>query len=443
MGIMKKTVIGSFLLAFLLHCSVQAMTLKESLGIALQSNPSVITAQKKVAAADAKLGQAIGMFMPTIKIDGSYGKLYTQPSTVQITTQTTMGAVTQTMSFGTNDTQDLKSLQASLSQPVFVAALLPGYKIAQKNYDLAKEDLAKTVLDTSFNVTQAYYGVLKAIKMVKLADESRQMAQSHVDQVKAMLAAGVVTKADLLRSEVQLANAEVGLTRAKNGLEIAKDAFNNALGNNLEQAVDLAEEGLTGTVAVQPRYKDLMGTAFNSRPDWKQYLLSKGMSEDNLRVAQTAYLPTVMLSAVTGKQITENPAYSSDVNSWSIVGAASWTLFDGLGIQNRIREAAANLEAQKATEEQVRNGIELEVRDAYLNLVSALETIGSTKKAVASADEGYKVSSLRYNSGVGTNLEVLDAQVALTQAKNDYLQSLFDVEIAKAKINKVVGKGVL
>jgi outer membrane protein TolC len=149
-----------------------------------------------------------------------------------------------------------------------------------------------------------------------------------------------------------------------------------------------------------------------------------------------------MLTGSSGNRISEFPAFKTDVNSWSIAGAASWTLFDGLGIQNRIREAAANLDSQKATEEQVRNGIALEVRDAYLSLKSDLETIDSAKKAVNSAEENYKVSSLRFASGVGTNIEELDAQVSLTQAKTNYLQTLFDVEVAKAKINKVVGTEV-
>ncbi|MBI5078603.1 TolC family protein, partial [Candidatus Saganbacteria bacterium] len=188
---------------------------------------------------------------------------------------------------------------------------------------------------------------------------------------------------------------------------------------------------------------ELLSVAFENRPEWKQYLLNEQMAEENLRVAQTAYLPTVMLTGLTGNHVTEYPAYRSDVNSWAVTGSASWTLFDGLGIQKRIREAAANLSAQKAAEKQIRGGIELEVREAYLSLKSVKETIESVRKARESAEENYKVSNLRYRSGVGTNIEVIDAQVALTQAEINYNQALFDLEIAKAKIVKVAGKEVL
>jgi outer membrane protein len=362
---------------------------------------------------------------------------------MQMTTQTTMGSVTQNITFGIDAVQDSRSYSATLNQPLFVGALLPGYKIAQLSADLTKEDLRRSVLDISYNVTTAYFSVLKAAKMVKLAEESKQMADSHYNQVNSMVKAGVATRADLLRASVQQANSEVGLTRAKNGLELAKDAFNNALGKGLEEPVDLDEVGSVGAVAKLPEYRSVLDKSYDNRPEWKQYQIAKEIGEQNLRVNQLAYLPTVMLNGTIGNRVTEYPSFTTDVDSWSVMGIASWTIFDGLGIQNRIREASASLDAQKATEEQLRNGIALEVRDAYLSLRSAMETIGSAKKAVDSAEENYKVSTQRYRSGVGTNIEELDAQVLLTQARINYLQTVFDVEVAKAKINKIVGIGVI
>ncbi|MBN3032488.1 MAG: TolC family protein [Candidatus Saganbacteria bacterium] len=412
-----------------------ALNLKGSIALALKQNPAVQAGRKKAEAAGAKLNQAIGAFFPTISLDGSLSRSYTQPSSVVFNGQV--------ITFGLNDPQTTKNFQASLSQPLFVAALLPGYGLARKGAELADQDLRKISLETAFSVTQAYFSVIKAGRSVKLAQESKEMANSHLKQVRTMVSAGVATRADFLRAEVQVANSDVALTKARNALELAKDAFNNVLGNDLEQPVELEEEGFAGEVANLPEYKTLLSQAFASRPDWQQYLLATGLSQDNLRLAQTEYFPTVMLNAASGNQSVENPLYSSSASSWSVAGAASWKLFDGLGRENRIKEASANLEAQKATEEQVRNGVALEVRDAYLTLKSALDMIGSMRKAVDSAEESYKVSNLRFASGAGTNLEVIDAQVSLNQARYNLLQALFDVEVAKAKINKVVGKEVL
>ena len=443
LAVKQSSCLAVMLGLLILQSACPALTLKESIDIALKENPSLQAAQKKLNAADARFAQAVGSFFPTIKVDGSISRNYQQPSTVQITSQTSAGAITQNLSFGTDSTSDMKSIKTSLNQPIFVPALFPAVKIAQKSLDLAKEDFKKATLETSFNATQAYFNVIKAEKMATFAEQSKEMANSHLDQVKAMLAAGVVTRADLLRTEVQFDNSEVALTRAKNALELAKDAFNNALGRDLETDIKLKEEGFAGTVSNIPDYKDLLKLAFEYQPEWKQFILSKQIGEENVWVTKTGYLPNVFLSGQTGNQIVDYPTFKTDTNSWSIIGSASWTLFDGLATQNKIKEAEANLDAQQASEEQIKNGITLQVRDAYLSLTSSLDTINSAKKAVESAEENEKVSSLRFASGVGTNIEVLDAQVSLTQARTNYLQSLFDVEIAKAKLNKVVGWEVI
>ncbi|OGC33141.1 hypothetical protein A2311_01015 [candidate division WOR-1 bacterium RIFOXYB2_FULL_48_7] len=419
-----------------------ALSLTDGISLALKNNPTVLASQKRVSAANAKLNQAIGSFLPTIKLDGSYQIGYTQPSIVEIEIPSALGgaATRNTYAFGTNENQHNKNLSASFNQPLFVGALFPGFRLAQKMADNAKEELQRVIFDVRYNVTQSYFGVLRAEKMVELAIDSEQMASSHLKQVKSMVAAGVATQADFLRAEVSMANAEVNYTKSKNALELARDALNNALGQDLETEIKMSGgENFRATLVQVPDYKQLLQTAYGYRPDWKQFQLTKQIYEETLNVSRTNYLPTAVLTGNVGDRLTEYPDYRSDVNSWAITGAVSWTIFDGLTTQNKISEAQANLEAIKAEEEKVRAGIALEVRDAYLTIKSAQEIIDSTLKAVQSAQESYKVSSLRFSSGVATNLEVIDAQVALTQAKVNHLQALYDLEIAKAKLNKTIG----
>lgn len=433
---MRKAIIGSSFFFLVMACASNALTLKESIDVALKNNPAVLVSQKKLDAANAKYAQAVGAFFPTIKLSANYSDLHSDPQVMQVT----FGGVTQ--SFSVSSASTSKSWTASLTQPLLQAGLLPGFKIAQRNADAANEDLRKTLQEASYNVVSAYFGVLSADKLSKVAEDSLRLANSHLDQVQAMLNSGVATKADLLRAEVQVANSEVALTKARSNLELAKDAFNNVLGRQIDEKVEL-EEVPPSAVPALPDYQLLLKAAYDNRPDWKGFIYVKNIAEENLSLAKTAYFPVIDLKGQTGNQVTDYPGFESSLNSWSVMGVASWTLFDGLGIQNRIREAAANLDAQKASEDQFKNGIALDVRDAYLNLKSVVETITSAKKAVDFAEENHKVSSLRFKSGVGTNLEEIDAQVALTQAKTNYLKAIFDLEVAKAKINKVVGKEVL
>jgi len=440
-GIMKRGLIITSLISLVLANLAGALTLQESVDSALTNNPSVLAAQKKLEAAKAKLGQATGAFFPTVKLDANYSRAYTEPSKIQFTTQTSLGAITQTQTFGINEAGNIWGWTASINQPLFVAGLFPGFKMAQNTVDIAKQELRKTTQATVYNVNVAYFNLLTTEKFLTLASDSLYMAQSHLKQVETMLKSGVATRADYLRAEVQVANSEVALTQAKNNLELAKNSFNNILGRALEEPVSVSEETNNAKMAL-PDNAALLQSTFESRPDWLLYALNKSILAENVGLARSAYYPTLFLAGQTGNRVNSYPGLDFGVNSWQVAALASWTLFDGFSTQNRVKEAAANLEAQQATEEQVKNGIALEVRQAYLQLKTAVETIGSAKKAVNYAEENHKVSSLRFNSGVGTNLEEIDAQVALIQAKTNYFKAVFDLAVAKAKINYTVGKEV-
>ncbi|MCX5751087.1 MAG: TolC family protein [Candidatus Saganbacteria bacterium] len=418
--------------------SAEAMDLNESINSAIKNNPTVIASQKSAAAANARLNQAFSAFFPTVNLNGHLNSAYSSPATVQIKT----AGVTQNVTFGTDATANVTGLQAGLSQPVFVPALYPGYGIAKKGADSANEQYQQTVVDTTFNVSQAYFGVLKSIKLEKLMRDAVTMARSHREQIESMLKAGMSTKADLLRTKVQEADDTVNWIQSKYRIDISKDTFNNALGNDMKQPVDLKDEGFTGKVDNLPEYDLLLETAFNNRPDWKMYLLTTGISEDQVKLSQSEYLPNVLLTANSGSQLTKYPTFQSDVSSWNVMGSASWTLFDSLARENRISEANENLSAQKANLKQFSDNVALQVHTAYLTLKSALDVVVATQQEVDSATESYSVANSRYNSGTGTNVDVLDAEVDLTQAWMDNLDALFNVEISKAKINKVVGKKI-
>ncbi|HTY12831.1 MAG TPA: TolC family protein [Candidatus Omnitrophota bacterium] len=440
---MKRHKLYASLIAVIcLSASAMSLTLKESISIALKNNPEVVSSQKKLDAANARLAQAIGAFTPTVKLSGNVGREYSQPYAVQVYAPPIIPTPVP-FSFGIDSATDSRGYSASLTQPLLVAALLPGFNIAKLAADTAKEDLSKTMQGTAYDTTVAYFALLKADEFVKLSNESLDMAKSHLSQVQAMISAGVATRSDLLRAEVQVANSEVALTKANNGFELAKGSLNNVMGQPIDAQISFSDQEHTSTQATAPGLSDLTDTAFKYLPDWKMFKMAGDIADQNVWVQRSAYVPTLMLSGSTGDQITYYPSYTTDVRNWSITGSASITLFDGLGIQNRIREAEANLDAQKASEENVRNGIILSVRNALLDFNAAEQTITSAKKAVDLAEENDKVSELRYKSGVATNIEVLDAQVALTQARSNYSQALFDLEIAKAKINKSVGQEVL
>lgn len=435
---MRRTIIGFSIILVLANTTV-ALTLGESIDLALKNNPAVEEAYQGTAQAAGQLSQAGTSFLPSVKLEGAMGKAYSSPQTTELS----IGGIPQTLNFGTSDQANTANYSFALTQPLFVAALLPGYGLARKNYDLSRENLRKVTQETTYNTIVAYANVIRAQQLVELSGQSLEMANTHLRQAQIMFNSGVATKADYLRGQVQVLNSQVALTKAKNGLILAQAAFNNVLGRDSDQPVAVDEKEFDRpSPSALPEYSQLLAETFKYRPDWLQILLTEAMAQDTLAVTRTEYLPSFMLVGTYGNSKQEYPAFKSDVHSWTAVISGSWSLIN-FPTAGKVAEAQAAEAAAAARRKVARNGIELEARGAYFDLKTALETIDLNHKAVEAAEENYKVSETRYNAGAGTNIESIDAQVSLTQARINLLQARFDLEIARAKLNKVVGKEII
>lgn len=417
----------------------EKLTLDQSIQTALEQSPVMHKVKAEIEAAEGAAGQTVADFLPQLSLKGSAGKYYSGPMDVEML----ISGSSLIISTGTTEVADTSSYSASLTQPIFKGGKLwSSLAMANKGLDAAKEELRKITQEVKFNVINGYYGVSKAKKLVELSKQSVNMARNHLDRVNALFKLGMSTRADILRVEVQGAQAEIGLTKAKQGLEIAKNHFNNTLGRELDAPVDLVEiEYALGEIPIYD-YKDLLKIAYEDRPDWKQYVLAKKVSEDEVQMAYSGLWPKISLVGNYDIGSTKYASYQSDTKNWTALLSGSWDIFDGTATWYKIKESKAKLEAQKANEISVKRAIALEVKDVNFAVQSSKENLEGTRKAQELAEENFEIAELRYDSGVGTNLEVIDAQVALTQAGIDYLQAQHDLQIAKAKINKVLGREI-
>lgn len=419
------------------------LTLDESIQIAKNKNPLIISAKKKLEASKASLLQATGAFFPTLNLDASTGQMYQQPSEVSFTTTVGTVSVTQKYLMGVDSQIPTRRLNLTLTQPIFTGGrLTSAHNLAQNNYKITYEDLRSKTASVIFDTTTAYFGVIKSEKLVELSEQSYNMAKNHFEQAKALFETGISTRSDILRSEVQLINAEISLTKAKNGLIIAKNNLNNLLGNHYDNEIKVEQSEFENIATILPSYEKILGFAYQYRPEWIQFKLSADIANNNLNIAKSDVFPSVVAIGTYGSSYSQYPTYSTDTNSWTAMLSASWNIID-IKTTAKIKEAYENLEAQNANETFIKNNIALEIKNAYLDLKTAQDTISSAKKALDLAEENYKVASLRYSAQVATNLEVIDAEVALTQARINNLNAQFDIQTAKAKLNKLAGKDIL
>jgi len=436
----KKIILLSLVL--LLSVPASSLTLVESRKIAFENNPSIVSASKKLEASMAKVSQAGGAFLPNLKVQASTGQVYSKPTIMEFTTIVGGKPVTQTVEAGVNAQIPSQAYEFSLSQPLFTGGkLLSALSMAQKNYDMSYQEYRKTVFEVDYNTIYAYLSLVKAEEYLALAEKSQKTAEEHINQIKNMLYVGTATKADLLRSEVEAAKVDVMRTRAKNAVISAQNALQNALGIKLDD-IKTSHKDFSNENGEIPEYEEIIKIAYKNRPEWLQFLSAQELAESNANLAKSDFFPSFALMGTYGSTRSQYPTFTTDGNSWKAMLAGSWTLFD-MTIPAKAKEAQLQYEAQKANKDALKNMIDLETKNTYLEILAAKDVLNSSQKAYTLANENFAMAEARYNAGIAINLEVIDAQVSQIQSGIDLLQAKFDLKLAKAKLNKIIGKEVL
>lgn len=324
----------------------------------------------------------------------------------------------------------------TVSLPLYTGGQL-GASIKQLEIYLKMADLNvnKAKQQAKLNVAAAYYNVLQAQSMVKLCEEAVAGLNAHLKNVKAFLDVGMVTKNNVLRTEVAVANAEENLIKAKNGYDLALANLNNTLGLPLDAAIAVKAD--LPYVKFGDSLEKCSEGAFKNRPEISLANLNCEIAQKGIDVAKSGYLPTVSLVGIAGWNDTEFPGAKND--NWSLNLVSSWKLNSGGQTKAQINQAVAAREKALEVAAQAKEGIALEVRQTFLSLKEAEKRMQTGQLTVNKANEDVQIVQVRYQAGIATNLDVIDAQLALTQAKTNYLNSLYDYNIGMAKLKKAIG----
>jgi len=432
---MKKLVI--FLgVVFILTCSVWAetspLTLEQAIQIAIDNNYSLQATSKRQTLAKEKVSEAKSAFYPNLRIESSVIKL-NEPPSMELPSMGQLPRMGKII-LGDDVIYDAKAIVA---QPLWTGGKLSSsYKLAQANAQSAEYEYERVKNELILSVQGAYFGILKALKFAQIARDAVKQIEAHLQIVKNFYSAGAVAKVDVLRAEVQLANAKQNLIKAENGLSLAKAGFNQLLARNLNtefEVVDILE--LTPS---KVNLDDCLKKAVNSRPELKQMKANIEMLKQRLTIAKADNYPSVALFGNYDYQKGKTPEIKWD-ESWMAGIMVNWTLWDWKARKSRINQAEAELEAVSAQELLLRDGIMLEVKQAVLNLNEAEKNIDVSQDAIGQAEENLRITREMYKEGAATTTDVLDAQTLLTQAKTNYYQALYDYHLALAKLEKAIG----
>lgn len=400
-----------------------ALNLDDAMLRAFQTNPTVSIAQYELDSARASYNAA--RQSRGISVTASHQtKRYGNDDAVEVNGNWTKGI----------GNKHSNGLTASL--PIFTGGKLSGQiQKAKANFKYNEIGVQRTYNEMRSTVTSGYFDMLQADNMQKLSAESVTRLEDHLKNVQAQYDVGVVAKADVLRSQVELADAKQDLIKAENQYQLAEASLNRIVG--LPMDTNLKLDNILVYTAYDRTMEDCLAYAAEHRPELEQAKQNVEAYKGALKVARSGHMPQVAASASQSWSDTNWPG--DENGNWGVGVSVEMNVFDTGVTLSKIHGAEADLKNAEETYRDTVDSVNLDVRNNYLSLREAEKRIGNTKLAVEQADEDYRIAQLRYMSGVGTNTDVLDAQVALTKAKTNYTQALYDYNTSKTALETSIG----
>jgi outer membrane protein len=445
---MRRVFIFSGIFFFLLAGSSptvasDVLTLEESIKIALERSLSALSADEEVRAKEFEERSAKAEFYPKLSTSYTYTRL--DGDTVNDAKTTTYFYNPST---GTHIPREISALErnnyewnVTATQPLFTGwRLTISRDLASLGVDIAKIQKETTIQDLVVEVKTAYFGILKAAKLQTVAKQAVEQLEAQLRVSQAFYDEGIIAKNDLLQTEVRMAQARQDLISATNGLELAKSRFNTLLRRGINEEVNIKD--ILDYSPVRLHLNEALQKAQLNRTEIQEVSLNVVSAEKGVRLSKSSYYPSVSLTGNYQRE-TDDVLLGSDpgedADNWTITLQGQWTFWEWGKKRHDVAAARAGLAKARYLLNEIKDNIQLEVKDAYLSLREAEKNIQVAKTAVVQAEENFRMNEERYKQQVATATDVLDAQTLLTQARTNYFNALSEHNIAWARLERAMG----
>jgi outer membrane protein len=440
------------------HADTLRLDAAKAVELAL-ANPRVVQlARAKLEDAAAGKGVTFGSFLPQVSASGTYTRLGTVSEfTMMAAHESVFGlpvfdpqgnyigkTIPVPVAVGV-DTFHLKlgsannmALTGTVQQTLFTwGKLINAYRIAGLNLDMTIEGVRQARSQLRVDATSAFYQALLARKTVEVMNNALGQLKGHVGQVQSLYDNGMATKLDLMKATLGLQQMEAQVSQIESGTELALAALLNTLGLEPGTPVSFTEDLAPDSMAVE--LDSAQAQALRARPELKQLRDAVKMSELGVAIARTANLPTAF-AQVNGYY--KNPVgFSAGWGTdWNATAGVSMPIFTGMSNASRLRQSQARVRQARVGLAMAEDGIRLDVHAQVLALNQESKNMKYQAKNVEVAEAALGLAEQRFQNGLLTNLDYMDSQLALTQARVSYLNALANYRVARAKLQKAVGE---
>ncbi|TKB82562.1 MAG: TolC family protein [Nitrospira sp.] len=434
-GLALAITVGSSLVAY----AEQILTLQAALSLAQQRSPVLKASRQDLRASDAQRAIAGGAYLPKVDVTETFTNTNNpaQAFGLLLNQGRFTAADFNTTTLNRPGSTENYRAAVTLTQPVYNGGRERlGVQMAEIGQAATAENLSHVQQRVLFTVTKAYYDLVMAKAVRVVSRDTVQIAEANLKQIQSRFKGGLTVKSDLLQAEVRLAGLREEAIRADQAVRVAAIGLRHAIGLNEE--VDTAnplavEEGRTLDLHL------LVSRALDQRPDFRVLSAELRKTQVGVQMAKSAFLPNVNLQ--TSYELNNTaPISPNGSNNYVALGIVSLNLFNGMSDQAQVQKAKANEEKVRELMEAKRREIEVEVVDAYYALSAASGRIMVTQSAVTQAEENLRIVGNRYQSGLSPVLDMLTAELAFNQVKQNRIHAMYDLQVGRARLDLMIGE---
>ncbi len=404
------------------------LTLPEAIRLTLAHHKGIQTAHREVAVARGRIVESYGLALPHIVADATYTRWDEAPSVAFGERYVPMGLDTSA------------SAALTLRQPIFHGgAIAATWRMARRQAALAEAMRQAVTQQAIFETVRQYYDALLAQHLLQVAEEALAAAEAHRDDVQRRRANGLASEYDVLRAEVEVANRRTERIRQQHALTLGLMRLVKAMG--VSQRSRLVPDGELAYRPLTPTQDEALRLARSRRPDLAQARCTRALRRESLRLAQSAYWPHLdaFCTQKWAKPDPHSPTRDEWGDAWTLGAMLSWPLWTSGARLGRIQQEAARVEQAEIQTRDMEEAVALDVQQAILSLHEAEDLLASQRWNVRRAEEALRLAQTGYQQGVQSELEVTDANAALTRTRCLYYQALHAHAVARLNYLRAVG----
>jgi outer membrane protein len=334
------------------------------------------------------------------------------------------------------------SVDLAVVQPIFAGGAITAQVRAAKILSLLTDQTVRAATqDVVYTAETAYYQLLLSQHLVAIDTDAVRASKVHLDDVEKKRAGGVASDFDVLRAQVELSNFEASLIKSKNAINIARANLIKTMGVSQDSDFVLADE--FAYVPIEVSMEQAVEVAYTNRPDLYSREYEIRAQREQLQIARSRYLPNIS-GFFTNTWSSPSPtAFGSSSSAWGRIWVGglqgTWPIFDGFQREGTIIQEKARLREAQISLVDAEETALYELTRAILSMKDAEEFVQSQRLNLTRANEGLRLAEVGYQQGINTQVEVIDAQSALTQARVNYYQAIYSHVVAKLAVQRAMG----